>query len=66
MHTHKHTYRERERESERQRDREREKQSSRLLVHSPNAHNSQGWVRSKLGVGNSIQVSHVSGRDPSG
>lgn len=33
------------------------------LLHSPNACNSQGWARSKPGTQNSIQVSHVGGRD---
>lgn len=35
---------------------------SHLLVHSPNAQNSQDWARSQPGAGNSTQVTEVCGR----
>lgn len=45
-------------------DRKKEKEIVYLLVHSPNARSSQGLAKPKPGVQNSIQDSHVDGRDP--
>lgn len=36
-----------------------ETESFHLLVHSPDAYNSQGWTRPTSGPRNSIQISHV-------
>lgn len=35
------------------------------LIHSPNRHIKQGWVKPKPGAQNSIHVSHADGRGPS-
>lgn len=40
----------------------RETENSHQLVHSPNAHNGQGWVRLKTGTRKSNHVFHKSGR----
>lgn len=45
-------------------EREKKPEISHPLVHSPNALHSQGRARSKPGVGNPIQISHVGVRDP--
>lgn len=44
-------------------NRDRKGEKSLSLAQSPNAHNSQEWVRPKSGDRNSVQVSHIGGRD---
>lgn len=41
-----------------------DRQSSHLVIRSPDVHNKQGWDRLKLATGNSSQVCHVGGKDP--
>lgn len=41
------------------RGKKRKREYSHLLIHSPEAHNSQDWAALKLGAMNSIQDSHM-------
>lgn len=49
---------------EKQRTRQRQRGIFHLLVHYPEARNSQGWVLLKPGAQNSSRVPQVGGRDP--